>query len=73
VVQFRVINEIYYTYVLAWNIRKINKQRCGLATNRHGIIIEKRILAKIKSHVIAPAVWRKILKQDASELITILP
>jgi len=37
------------------------------------------ILAKIKSHVIALAAWRKILKQvnfcDASELInaTILP
>jgi len=49
-------------------MRKINKLRCELARNGHGIIIEThiiivtRILAKINSCVIALAAWRKILK-----------
>jgi len=61
------------------DIRKINKQRCGLARKGHEIIIETRIiivvriLAKIKSRVIALAAWRKILKQvnfcETSELM----
>jgi len=55
------------------DIRKINEQRSDLARKEHAVIIEMRILAKIKSHMITLAAWRKILKQaifcDASELM----
>jgi len=60
-------------------IRKINKQRSDLRRKGQGIIIKTciiittRNLAKIKSHVIALAAWRKVLKQvyfcEASELM----
>jgi len=48
--------------------------RFGLAKKGHEIIIVTRILAKIKSRVIALAAWRKILKQvnicNTSELMS---
>jgi len=60
---------VYLLYLCpSLDICKINKQRCDLARKGHGIIIEMhiiivmRILAKIKSHVIALAACRKLLK-----------